>query len=164
MLLFYLNFFTLGKEGLAFLCRDFWCEWELRWDAEGSALLTAVPSVSETAQRDKNLLPLCRSFFGSSGKICPLPEQHLRSILPREKCKDGNSCLNLSHFLQVPCLWYVLFHALMWNLLVTDADGCRIKCTFLWLCQVDMQQRAQLEKPTADSVQSQDCWRELLFS
>lgn len=164
MLLFYLNFFTLGKGGLAFLCRDFWCEWELRWDAEGSALLTAVPSVSETAQRDKNLLPLCRSFFGSSGKICPLPEQHLRSILPREKCKDGNSCLNLSHFLQVPCPWYVLFHALMWNLLVTDADGCRIKCTFLWLCQVDMQQRAQLEKPTADSVQSQDCWRELLFS
>lgn len=38
--------------------------------------------------------------------------------------------------------------------------GCRIKCTFLWLCQVDMQQRAQLEELTVDSVQSQDCLRE----
>lgn len=153
----------LGKGELAFLCRDFWCEWELRWDAEGSALLTAVPSMLETAQREENLLPLYKSFFGSSGKIFRLPEQQLKSILPGQKCKDGNSCLNLSHFLRVPCPWYVLFHALMWNLPVTDADGCRIKCTFLWLCQVDMQQRAQLEKPTADSVQSQDCWRELLF-
>lgn len=144
----------LGKGELAFLCRDFWCEWELRWDAEGSALLTADPSVLETVQREEHLLPLCRSFFGSSGKIFPLPEQHLKSILPGWKGKDGNSCLNLSHFWREPCPWYVLFHALMWNLLVTDADGCRIKCTFLWLCQVDMQQQAQLEKPTADSVQA----------
>lgn len=116
--------------------------------------------VLETVQREENLLSLCRNFFGSSGKILPLPEQHLKSILPGQKCKDGNSCLNLTHFLWVPCPWYVLFHALMWNLLVTDADGCRIKCTFLWLCQVDMQQRAQLEELTVDAVQRQDCLRE----
>lgn len=43
----------LGKGELAFFCRDFWCEWELRWDAEGLALLTAVLSVLETAKRGK---------------------------------------------------------------------------------------------------------------
>lgn len=127
-----------GRGELVFPCGDYWCGWELRWAAEGSALLVAVLSVLETVQREENLLSLCRSFFGSSGKILPLPEQHLKSIFPGQKCKDGNSCLNLTHFLWVPCPWYVLFHALMWNLLVTDADGCRIKCTFLWLCQVDM--------------------------
>lgn len=127
-----------GRGELLFPCGDFWCGWELRWAAEGSALLAAVLSVLETVQREENLLSLCRSFFGSSGKILPLPEQHLKSIFPGQKCKDGNSCLNLTHFLWVPYPWYVLFHALMWNLLVTDADGCRIKCTFLWLCQVDM--------------------------
>lgn len=121
--------------------------------AHGSCML-------ETVQREENLLSRCRNFFSSSGKIFPHLEQHLKSILPGQRCKVGNSCLNIRHFLWVPCPWYVLFHALMWNLLVTDADGCRIKCTFLWLCQVDTQQRAQLEELTADSVQSQDCLRE----
>lgn len=121
----------------------------------------SILSVLETLYSERNIQ--CHSVEASLAvleKIFPLPEQHLKSILPGQKCKDGNSCLNLTHLLRVPCPWYVQFHALMWNLLVTDADVCRINCTFLWLCQVDMQPHAELEELTADSVQRQDCLRE----
>lgn len=43
--------------------------------------------VLQTVRREENLLSLCRSFFSSSGKIFPLPEQHLKSILPAQRWK-----------------------------------------------------------------------------
>lgn len=62
----------------------------------------------------------------------------------------------------MPCCQRVLFHALMWNLLVTNADKCRMKCAFLWLCQMDTQQCAQLKNLAADYMQYQNCL-EVLF-
>lgn len=41
--------------------------------------------VLQTVRREEILLSLCRSFFSSSGKIFPLPEQHLKSILPAQR-------------------------------------------------------------------------------
>lgn len=146
----------LGNRELAFLCRDIWWEWELRWAAEGSALFMALVCYKLCGERK-----ICSRSVEASLAVLEKSFPFLSSISsPSSQRKDGSSCLNLTRFLHVPCPWYVLFHALMWNLLVSDADGCRIKCTFLWLCQVDMQQRAELEKLTEDSVQSQDCLRQ----
>lgn len=43
-----------GRWEFTFLCGDSWCEWELGWAAEGSALLTAVVSVLKLCRERKN--------------------------------------------------------------------------------------------------------------
>lgn len=95
---------------------------------------------------------LLRQFWKNLYSSVAASQVHLCRDVEEQR---GKFLLKSHVLLRSTLSWYVLFHALMWNLPVTDADGCRIKCTFLWLCQVDMQQRAQLKKLAADYTQSQ---------